>query len=291
MTQHLDLDALADQLAGEGAGDVHLSTCASCADRLAELAAAEVSVAASLAALPAPAVPVGLTDRITAALAAEPPWAQTDNGRTATPARSAAAPTGTVTPLHDRRRARRPWLPAVAAGVALCSGAGLGYTLLRDDDPQVSSAASDATGGASEGLGAGLVRNDSGLDYADTAAVAVALPGVLAGTAGGSAEAAGAVRDRPPANPQPPAAARATPDPLARLRDPAALASCLAALLPPEEPDVRPLALDYASYDGGPALAVLLPDPDPAKVSVFLVGPSCTQADDSTLFFTRLTRP
>ncbi|MGI8537022.1 MAG: hypothetical protein ACR2K2_11105 [Mycobacteriales bacterium] len=259
MTQHLDLDA-------------HLSTCASCADRLAELAVAEVSVAASLAALPAPAVPVGLTDRITAALAAEPPRARTDASRAGPPAHSPAAPADTVTPLDGRGRARRPWLPAVAAGVILCSGAGLGYALLRDDDRRVSSTASDATGGASEGLGAGLVRNDSGLDYADPASVAVGLPGVLAGTATQRGRAG-------------------TSDPLGRLRDPAALASCLAALLIPQEPDVRPLALDYASYNGAPALAVLLPDPDPAKVSVFVVGPGCAQADDRTLFFTRLDKP
>lgn len=54
---------------------------------------------------------------------------------------------------------------------------------------------------------------------------------------------------------------------------------------------MRPLALDYARYRGMPALAVVLPDPDPAKVSVFVVGPDCSRNDDDTLFFTRLARP
>jgi hypothetical protein len=69
------------------------------------------------------------------------------------------------------------------------------------------------------------------------------------------------------------------------------LASCLAALLPPEEPDLRPLALDYASFGGAPALAVVLPDPDPAKLQVFVVGPGCSQADDGVLRFVRVARP
>ncbi len=79
-------------------------------------------------------------------------------------------------------------------------------------------------------------------------------------------------------------------DGLARLREPAALASCLAGLLPVDQPDARPLALDYAAYQGAPALAVLLDDPDPAKVSVFVVGPTCVKGDEALLFFTRLDR-
>jgi hypothetical protein len=80
-------------------------------------------------------------------------------------------------------------------------------------------------------------------------------------------------------------------DPLARLRAPEGLADCLAALLPPEEPDVQPLALDYAGYAGQPALAVGLPDPDPAQLSIFVVGAGCSRANDSTLYFVRVPRP
>ena len=61
-------DALADVLAGERPDDLHLRSCGACADRLAELAAAEVAVVASLAALPPAPVPEGLVERLTAAL-------------------------------------------------------------------------------------------------------------------------------------------------------------------------------------------------------------------------------
>lgn len=274
MTSHLDLDALADQLAGVGAGDAHLSTCATCADRLAELAVAERSVAAVLATLPAPAVPVGLADRITAALAREPARAAPASA----PARSEAAVASRVTPLDDRRRALRTWLPAVAAGVVLLCGAGLGYAVLGRDDPVAGIPASEAARGAGAAPGAGLVRNESGLDYDDPAAVTAALPSLLAGTAGQTT--------------------RAQTNSLGGLRDPATLASCLSALLPEDQPDVRPLALDYASFGGVPALAVILPDPDPTRVGVFVVGPDCSQDDSSTLrddsntlFFVRLVKP
>lgn len=276
MTSHLDLDALADQLAGVGAGDAHLSTCATCTDRLTELTVAERSVAAVLATLPAPAVPVGLADRITAALAREP--AAPGSAPAASPVRSGAPVASRVTPLDGRRRTPPPWLPAVAAGVVLLCGAGLGYALLGKDDPVAGTAASDTAREGAAGPGAGLVRNASGLDYADTAAVTAALPALLAGTA---VQTAGAGAD-----------------PLGGLRDPAALAACLSALLPPEEPGLRPLALDYASYGGEPALAVILPDPEPTRVGVFVVGPDCSQEDSSTLrddsntlFFARLVKP
>ncbi len=60
---HLDLDALADVLAGER-DDAHLRTCPPCTDRLAELAAADASVTAALGALPPPPLPDGLSERL-----------------------------------------------------------------------------------------------------------------------------------------------------------------------------------------------------------------------------------
>ena len=64
---HLDLDALADVLAGER-DDAHLRTCRHCTDRLGELAAADASVAGALGALPAPPLPDGLSARLAQAL-------------------------------------------------------------------------------------------------------------------------------------------------------------------------------------------------------------------------------
>lgn len=277
---HLDLDTLADALAGEAdrPARAHLAGCGSCASRLAELEAAEQGVRATLAALPPPPLPAGLADRLSAALAGRPP----------------ATATASVTALPQRTRRR--WLPAAAAAVLLVSGGGLGYALLAGgssgDDPGLPA----GTGGSAQRQAAALVLNSSGTDYGDTAAVQRVLPEVLQGAAGTAGvqeapAAAGRSSEDTAASAPAPAAAMAAADPLARLRTPDGLADCLAALLPPEEPGLRPRALDYAQYQGRPALAVVLPDPDPAKLSVFVVGPGCSRADDSTLHFFRLDAP
>ena len=112
----------------------------------------------------------------------------------------------------------------------------------------------------------------SGVDFGpDRAALTRTLPALLAGaaTAGASTPVAG----------------------LQVLRQPAALAACLNALLPPDTPDARPLALDYARYLGQPALVVVLPGGAPSKVEVFIVGAACTAQDEDLLFYTRLSRP
>jgi hypothetical protein len=314
---HLDLDALADVLAAqedpvggpEAAHSGHLAGCPSCASRLAELRAAEARVVATLAALPPPPVPEDLAERLTSALSAE------------TAGRGGGRGTGTVTALPARpARARRTWLPAAAAGVLLLSGAGLGLALLGDGGAEDGAdSAADTTAAAS--ATAGLLLTSSGTDWADAQAVTEALPRVLAGSTdrvallgdddatdgeggdaagGGSGELAATQEDArqsraAEAAPAPDAQAAQAPgavaDPLARLRTPTGLASCLAALLPPDQPDVQPLALDYAQYEGQPALAVLLPDPDPAQLSVFVVAPGCSQEDDGTLYFVRVPRP
>ncbi len=312
MSEHLDLDALADLLAGEGSGEAHLSGCAHCAARLGELADAEALVAASLSRLEGPALPPALADRFAAALAAEPPLAPQQArpvtpadvvagagaGPAAVPLAAAIPAAGTVTPLPSRssRPTRRlrghpAWLPSVAAGVVLVCGAGIGFAVLRDDGGSVDEAAT------SGGSAPGLRSSESGIDYADAAAVRSALPGVLSGGASGGQAEDSRAGAPPPVAPTtgstavPLGAAADADDPLATLRRPDGLASCLVALLPPEEPDVRPLALDYARYAGAPALAVVLPDPDPTKVSVFVVGPDCTATTDDLKFFTRLARP
>jgi hypothetical protein len=293
---HLDLDALADALAGESDGEPHLSSCASCTSRLAELEAAEARVVSVLSSLPPPQLPPDLADRLTAALAAEAPLR---------PAGSSG-----VTTLAARRP-RRSWLPAAAAAVLVLAGGGLGVALVKGGtgggaDTAATSAADDSGGRA------GLLLNSSGTDWSDTDAVTAVLPAVLQGEAGearlldtgagnaGSAEAPAAAAegaDQARAEDQDattfatgPQVAAAPADPLALLRTPEGLASCLAGVLA-GEPDTTPLALDYAQFAGQPALAVLLPDPDPSVVSAFLVGPGCSQADANVLHFVRVPRP
>ncbi|MCU1600252.1 MAG: hypothetical protein JWO22_961, partial [Frankiales bacterium] len=79
-------------------------------------------------------------------------------------------------------------------------------------------------------------------------------------------------------------------DPLARLRTPTGLAGCIASLTGPDDSGL-PLALDYASFEGKPALVVLLPDNRPSKVDFWVVGPTCTQAESALLYYARVDRP
>jgi len=286
---HLDLDALADHLAGEIDATRHLTACAGCTARLAELEAAEQMVVAALATLAPPALPAAVADRITAALAAEPPLTAVGAaaaGRAGGGNGGAAiggAATGSVRHLSERRSAagRRTWLPAAAAGVVLFAGGLVGYSLVAgtgsSNDETTDSDSAGATASTEVAPASGVPTLSTGLDYADAAAVATTLPRALAG----------GVTDTQALAPDSEGGA----DALAVLRDPAALDDCLAALLPAEQPNLQPVALDYASYDGAPALAVLLPDADPAKLSVFVVGPGCSQAGDELLFFTRVDRP
>lgn len=320
---HLDLDALADLLAGEGsdAHVAHVAGCAGCAGRLDELAAADVEVAAVLATLPPPVVPAGLAQRLTAALAAEPPLtpvepsfaetgpvAEAVGGSEGAPARP--GPT-TVTPFPTAPPRRRRRLPVAAAAAVLVAAGTLGGVALLSGG--LSSTDGDSDTAASGGSGAesaadplaGLAVSETGTDYAADGTLAGALPGLLSGDAG-PARAAAAVPEPPAAVAQDDALAggdataagpgqqpaRATVAGPERLREPAALASCLQALLPPQDDTARPLALDYAAYGGQPALVVVLPASDTAdKLDVFVVGAQCAVGNDSTLFFTRLDRP
>lgn len=276
---HLDLDALADAVAGvaDPAATAHLASCPSCASRLRELEAAERRVVAVLATLPPPDVPADLAARLSAAIAAEAPLE---------PAVTTAGASVTALPA---RSPRRTWLPVAAAAVLLASGGGLGYALLSGGS------GSDDAGTA----GRQLLASESGTDYADPGSLAASLPAVLAGQATAApyrsdAEAAGAAgttsEDAATTAQAPEAATLSAPDPLDRLRTTDGLAACLAGLQD-DGAAVEPLAVDYASYAGAPALAVLLPDPDPAKVAVFVVGPDCAQADPQLLHYVRVDRP
>lgn len=70
MTTHLDLDALADLLVGEGSQrDVaHLEGCPTCSAQLGALDEAQAPVRAALATLPAPRLPDGFAERLDEAL-------------------------------------------------------------------------------------------------------------------------------------------------------------------------------------------------------------------------------
>lgn len=261
MNEHLDLDALADLAAGEGGDDVreHATRCDDCRARAAELSAATASVSAALAVLasePLPPEPADLAARVDAALA----------GESASPGGRAAAP-GDVLPLAPRRTRSR-WLPAlagVAAAAALVTGAAV---LTQQDDDE---------GPATTAAPSSLTRS-SGQDYTK-AGLAAAVPGLLADTSAAAADSAA-----------PEALSATTVDPLARLRTDEGLASCLAGVLPPDGDDL-PLAVDYAAFEGRPAIVVLLPTSRAGTVDAYVLGAGCSQADAQLLYFTRVKTP
>jgi hypothetical protein len=276
VTGHLDLDALADVLAGEPA-PAHLAGCADCTAALDELRTAQAKVTGALADLPAVPVPTDVAKRIDSAL-------------------GAARPQGSVTTLPVRTAPRR-WLPAAAAVVLLLAGSAYALNrLVAQRDHGSATSAAGAKAPAAPTLD--VVRNNSGANYTGRDALAAAVPSLLAGTGSSSQPApapaggAGAQQDATvPSGSAPQTQSRAVADPLAGLRDNAGLADCLLALLPPDDPSVRPLALDYATYRGAPALIVLLPGSRAGKLDIFVVGPGCSRANDSTLFYTSVDKP
>lgn len=290
MSGHLDLDELADLLAGEAADRQvdHVAHCPVCSVALVELEDAGAQVRAALAALPPPPVPADLAARLEAALREAGPVPEATDGP-APPAlrplplrdeedddrlRPAARP-----PAQRDAHRRRPVLlgaAAAAAAVAL-GGAALTATLPGGTDAQP--AAAGASGPQQESAVASPVAPQlaSGRSYGPgTRDLAAALPALL--------QPAAPARTAPGALP----GSAADDDGLGRLREPAALAACLAAL--PDTPG-EPLALDYASYDGRPALVVVRPAADPALVEVAVVGPECRAGAPDELLRTTLPHP
>lgn len=260
--QHADLDALADALAAESDGQPlpeHLQTCSQCGAALAALRAALGAVATDLAALPAvPAVPEALERSV---------------APTAPVGATTVLPAATVTSLEERRKAPR-WLFAaggIAAAAVLVVGGGL---LLNSNSTDSTSNARTATSPNQFPVSA------TGTDYRTPAAVQSALPRLLS-TKAEALDSAGAATTP---------ASKAAVDPLASLHTTKGLAACLASLTDVNDPGV-PLALDYASYQGKPALVVVLPAVKPSKLDVWVVGAACGQYDSNLLLYVKADRP
>ena len=284
--EHLDLDALADALAGER-DDIALAGCAECRAALEELRIADAAVSAQLQALPALTMPADVATRLDAALVRE--THQTHQTHLTVLQLASGGAT--------RPRRRPAWLPAAAAAAAVVIVGGLGFVLLPDSSPGNSASTASAPG-AGAGL-PGNYRSQSGLDYgSDGALLKTTLPSLLAGTAPRFTAAQPQTEDQTgPAKSATGQSKGSLADPaladsaLRPLKEPAALAACLSGLLPPDDPSVRPLALDYARYKGQPALVVVLPADDAQHVDIFVVAATCTAADDGLLFYTRLAKP
>jgi hypothetical protein len=275
---HLDLDALADVLAQAGtpAAAGHLADCEQCRAELDALRAAQTRVTSELAALPAVPIPADLAARLLDGLRAGAPGGET----------------ATVTTLPPARlRSATRWLPAAAAVVLVLAGAAYGITRIGADTGGATAASGGAEKAGAPGLD--LARNDSGFDYTDRASLSAAVPDLLGGRRAAEDTAMAKTAPAPAASAQqgPGTLSLRAPDPLAALREDTGLAECLLALLPPEDPSVQPLALDYASFRGQPAMVVVLPGSVASKLDIFVVGPGCSRANDSVLFYTSVDKP
>ena len=310
MSAHLDLDDLADLLAGEGddAQVEHVAACTRCSAALVDLEDAQQQVRAALSALPAPQVPADLAARLDAALlAARPPEPAAPRRLRGVPAplgedgpgqdgdvRGGTAALPLPRPRPRTSREPSPWLlrGAAAAAVLLALGGAVTLVVRQAGSSADSTAASPAMASAATSGPPALKVSRTGRDYrAGRPALRAALPALLSAPAA-RPEAAPDADPLASADGQtlPAPAMQAPADPLERLHDPGELAGCLSALA---ERGTRgaPLAVDYAAYDGRPALVVVLRAPAADRVDVVVVGAGCRAGADATLLSTRLPRP
>lgn len=291
MSEHLDQDGLADVLAAEPAPGFlqHLELCWDCRAALAELRSALDRVGGVLAALPAPTSPAGLADRLETTVADE-------RQRLATAAAAGSASATRPAALSARRHVKpRRWvggLPAAAAAAAAAAVV-IGGVLLTQQGSNHPTGSPAAGRGAQDPTG-DIAINNTGTAYGtDRAALAAELPTLLSGKpfkplraqGTGAASTTTGGSDRSPALLAAPA-----PDPLTALRQNAPLAACLSSLSDPNDPRL-PLAVDYGSYAGTPALVVVLAAPVKDKLDVYFVGAACSASDAHVLLFDRVSRP
>ncbi len=258
---HPDLDTLADLDAGvldgaPGEADLraHVAGCANCADQAALL----VDARSLLGDLPAPPLPPDVVGRLDTALAAE-----------------ARRPAGSVTllPASAGRGSRRGWANpgAVAAGIVVLLGAVVGIgTLIGRDGSQSSRKSSASRSVAELAKPPGLVTG-TGRDY--TAATLDASVRTLLATPS-TATAAVPQSSEPPATAPTASPLPTAVDPtLARLQRPAQLQACVDELA--GRRGVVPIAVDFARFQGRPAVIVVIADPEPARVQAWVVGARC----------------
>lgn len=249
-------------------------------------------VTALLAGLPAVAMPADVAARLDAALAEAALAGPTDPE--ADPEAEAEVPTAaaaTVVPITSARssRWRDPRILKVAAAVVLVlAGGGLAIKVLSGGSSSSEGSTTAAAGGAPRADQ--LSVNSAHAYTADSLAtdvralVAGSLPKAF--TTGQDSAAGGTLQPRPTGT-----GAVSTPNPgySANLDKPLqeltssvdTLAPCIAAL---EEgiTAVTPFAIDAGTYDGRPALIVVLPNKEDAKsYDVFVVGAKCGQGNDA----------
>lgn len=201
----------------------------------------------------------------------------------ADPASSAdgGADTGTAGHRRRRRERRLPWATLALTAVVglLVAGLTLGATgRLSPGRPPPALARPTLS------VTAPTLRA-SGQDYSATT-LGAAVPALLAPpTAGGLLAPSTAAGSAATESGEPPPAALDVA--LHRLWAPAAQRACLAAVS--GEPTAAALALDYARYDGQPALVIVLAGRgSTGRRDIYVVGPGCGPADVDLRSFLRV---
>jgi len=297
--RHLELDVLAELDEGisgpevEQAARAHLNDCAECRERMAHLR----TTRALLSALPPESMPSAVQTRIAAALE-----------------QAAAQPSGTVVPITRRTR---PWnSPAVAgaaaaAAVVVLLGALVVGHIHRSNKP--SSSASSAVGAPHQPRAADAAATKEWATNANYTAATIPslVPHLVTGTppadaviaspsgasgglaAGGSTTTADSrtlsgkqAQSAVPA-PAPAPSGAITQDQMRSSRTAvAACATILAGGVPTE-----PVAVDFALYEGKPAVLFVLPTPGHAGLlDVWVVRTTCSSSS-LDIYFRRISRP
>jgi hypothetical protein len=319
-----DLDLLADFAAGlldgtpEGAAVAErVASDAAWTELYAALVGADEAVRADLAAVPVPPLPVDVAERLDAALAAEASRAdrgpapgaaeratlrEPDASPVSLPDRRAGesaagnagagkAGAGTVTPLRRKSSRWQVATGAVAASVLVLTAGVVGWQVFtglstpsQTEDSRAVSAPEDSAGNSSGGASPPMAprsapglstksvpsQSTSGTDYR-ASALRTQVASLLSADTAPKPQSARQPEDK-----------SAVPPKLRRLAEPDDLASCLTAL----GIIVPTRALDYASYDGTPALVVVTPASQPGSVDVAIVGPDCGKDGSHTLLRT-----
>lgn len=284
---HLSLDQLAELEEGiADDGDAlrrHLDHCTVCRRRTGQLRASR----ALLSALPPEPMPAEVAARVDAALAAEP-----------APARG-FVPGGDIVPMRGRRAWwRGPNVAAVAAGIAVLA---LGAALVvghagGNSTGQNAAKAPDSANRPAAGVTSGLKQWQTGQNY-----TRATLPGLVTGivletppplpAASPLSQPAGAgpASSTPAPSPAPPGATPKESYSRDQLRVPATVFACAKVLA---GRPVQPLAVDYAQFDGVPAVILVLPDLEhpSAKLDVYVIRTACSDAASDIGFFA-ITRP
>lgn len=291
---HPDFDALAELDEGLLAPDAaatlraHVADCAECAAAVGRLTEARVA----LRGMPLVAMPPEVAARIDAALEAEAP----------APARPAAG--STIVPFASRRRPRGVGLAGAAAAAAvvlLVAGVVAGALHIGRTNVTGKGTALKATPTTGRFVATSTGRNYTAATLPAGVATllgATPAPSQQALDRGAATSSSGAGVGGGTASALSPGAAPQHAPPmtfaseLSRLQtQPAALLNCIAALSGKATPVTVPLAVDFARYDGKPAVIVVLPtEGNPAKADVWVVGPGCSTKDAQLRYFVRVAR-